>query len=143
MKFLEENITAFNVQAATPEEAIRIAGNLLAEKGYVEKRYVEAMVESFEQNGPYIVIAPQIAMPHARPEDGVLEACISMIHLEKAISFGSTPNDPVKLVFALGASDSEEHLEVLKKLMHLLRNKESIEQLKSASSYEHVRALIV
>ncbi|MCR2822923.1 PTS sugar transporter subunit IIA [Lederbergia panacisoli] len=142
MKFIEENITAFNVQATTPEKAIRIAGNLLADNGYVEKRYVEAMVESFEKNGPYIVIAPQIAMPHARPEDGVLEACISMIKLETPIPFGSTPNDPVKLVFALGASDSEEHLKVLKKLMNLLGNKEAVEQLKAATSYESIRGLI-
>jgi len=143
MKFIEENMTAFNVQATTPEEAIRIAGNLLADNGYVEKRYVEAMVESFQTNGPYIVIAPQIAMPHARPEDGVHEACTSMIQLETPISFGSTPNDPVKLVFALGASDSEEHLEVLKKLMNLLGNKEAVEQLFAASSYESIRELIV
>lgn len=139
MKFLEEDLTAFGVQASSPEEAIQIAGNLLASQGYVENHYVEAMIESFRTNGPYIVIAPQIALPHARPEDGVNEACVSMIQLATPITFGSELNDPVKLVFALGASSSSEHLDLLKKLMNLLGNQETIKNLIAASSYENIK----
>src|SRR5664279_1589635 len=49
----------------TPDNAIRAAGQLLINDGLAEPRYVEAMVEAFRDLGPYIVLAPGIAMPHA------------------------------------------------------------------------------
>lgn len=142
MKFLEENITFFQAHADTPSEAIRMAGNLLAMQGYVEERYVDAMIQSFRENGPYMVIAPGIALPHARPEDGVHEACVSMLQLKEPISFGSQANDPVKLVFALGAASSSEHLECLKNLMRVLGNKETVKQLMTAASYDQVKKAV-
>lgn len=139
MNFLTENLTSFRVQANTPEEAIRKAGELLAKEGHVENRYIDAMIESYRTNGPYIVVAPQIALPHARPENGVKEACASMVQLETPIKFGSETNDPVKLIFALGASTSSEHLELLKKLMSLLENRDTVQQLLSAASYKNIK----
>lgn len=142
MKFLEKDLTAFQVVASSPQEAIQKAGDLLVNQGYVEPQYVDAMIQSFNENGPYIVIAPEIAIPHARPEDGVHEASVSMVKLAEPVVFGNEANDPVSLVFALGASSSEEHLGLLKKLMNVLGNKESINQLKKASSYEQIQSYL-
>ncbi len=142
MKFLEEDLIAFKVAANSPHEAIRKAGDLLVNQGYVEPQYIDAMIRSYDQNGPYIVIAPEIAIPHARPEDGVREASVSMVQLVEPVVFGSKANDPVSLVFALGASNSEKHLELLKNLMNLLGNKETIDQLKKASSYEQIKTYL-
>lgn len=142
MKFLEENLVAFQTKAKTPEEAIKKAGELLAHQGYITENYIEQMVQSFRKNGPYFVLAPHIALPHARPEDGVNEASVSMIQLKDAIKFGNSENDPVKLVFALGASDSNEHLVVLKKLMSLLSKKEAIDALMEANSYKDIKHLV-
>lgn len=142
MKFLEEDLTAFQVAARTPHQAIQKAGNLLVNQGCVESKYVDAMIQSFDKNGPYIVIAPEIAIPHARPEDGVHEASVSMVQLKEPVVFGNEANDPVSLVFAIGASSSEKHLELLKKLMDLLGNKETIYQLKKASSYEQIKTYL-
>ncbi|MBB3908780.1 PTS sugar transporter subunit IIA [Anoxybacteroides rupiense] len=142
MKFLERDIVALNVEVSTPEEAIQKAGHLLSDKGYVTQSYIDAMIRSFQKNGPYFVIAPNIAIPHARPEDGVKEASVSLIQLKEPVSFGSTGNDPVKLVFALGASNSDEHLNVLKMLMKVLGNAENTEKLKLAKNYEEIKSLL-
>jgi ascorbate PTS system EIIA or EIIAB component len=142
MKFLEPNLVALNVKANTPEEAIRKAGQLLADQNHVDHSYIEAMVESYKNNGPYFVLAPQVALPHARPEDGVKEASVSLVQLAEPIEFGNKPNDPVKLVLALGASNNDEHLEILKKLMVLLGNKETIEKMIHAKTYEEIEIFI-
>ncbi|WP_346207791.1 PTS sugar transporter subunit IIA [Caldifermentibacillus hisashii] len=142
MKFLEKSLVALDVEANTPEEAIRTAGMLLVEDHLVEETYIEAMVNSFKNNGPYFVLAPNIALPHARPDDGVNEACVSFIRLKKGIPFGHSMNDPVKLVFGLGASSSEEHLSILQRLIRLLESKCNVEKLLTSQSYEEIRNLI-
>lgn len=142
MKFLEKNLVALDVAATSAEDAIRTAGQLLVKEKLVEDRYSEAMVDSYKTNGPYFVLAPQIALPHARPEDGVNEASVSFVRLREPVVFGNPANDPVTLVFALGASSSEEHLQIIKKLMKLLGDSEKVEALKSVSSYEEINVLI-
>jgi PTS system ascorbate-specific IIA component len=142
MKFLEENLVALDVEASSPEEAIRISGKLLVEGGVVEEGYVEAMVQSFLKNGPYFVLAPQIALPHARPEDGVNEASVSFVRLKQPVIFGKAANDPVHLVFALGASSSEEHLIILQKLMMILSNQENVKKLTEIKSYQELIEII-
>jgi ascorbate PTS system EIIA or EIIAB component len=142
MKFLEENQVALDVEATSPEDAIRVAGKLLVEAGSVEEGYVDAMVASFQNNGPYFVLAPMIALPHARPEDGVHEASVSFVRLKNAVVFGNKANDPVQFVFALGASSSDEHLQILQKLMVLLSDQENIQQLTELTSYQELNEMI-
>ncbi len=36
------------------------------------------MIANVNKFGTYIVIAPKVAMPHSRPEDGVNKNCVSM-----------------------------------------------------------------
>ena len=68
---LTEKTIQLNVEAKNWEQAVRMGGQLLIDNGFVESRYVDAMVKAVKEMGPYIVIAPGIAMPHARPEEGV------------------------------------------------------------------------
>lgn len=142
MKFLEKNLVALDVAATSAEDAIRAAGQLLVKEQLVENHYTDAMVESYKTNGPYFVLAPQIALPHARPEDGVNEASVSFVRLKEPVVFGNPANDPVTLVFALGASSSEEHLQIIQKLMKLLGDSAKVEALKSVSNYKEINLLI-
>lgn len=138
MKFLEKELIQLNVEVNDAEEAIRVSGKLLLDNDVIEKRYIEAMVESFKENGPYIVLAPNVALPHARPEDGAKEAAVSMVQLKNPIRFGHSTNDPVKLVFALASSSSEEHIELLQRLSMLMANQETTKKLMEAKEIEEV-----
>ncbi|MFC4619069.1 PTS sugar transporter subunit IIA [Camelliibacillus cellulosilyticus] len=142
MKFLEETLVDFNATAASPEEAIQKAGQLLLQSGAIQSSYIDAMIASYHENGPYFVLAPQLAIPHARPEDGANEAALSMIKLQKPLAFGHSVNDPVQLVFALGAASSEEHLALLQRLTRILNKKENMEQLLSLKTYEELEKLL-
>ncbi|MDN4075931.1 PTS sugar transporter subunit IIA [Fictibacillus terranigra] len=141
MKFLEEHLVNLDVSVSSAEEAIRMAGRLLVEDDLADPRYVDAMVDSYKINGPYFVLSPQIALPHARPEDGVKEASVSFVRLKEPVVFGHAANDPVQLVFGLGASSSEEHLKLLQKLMRLLGTSSNIEKLKNAPCFSEITKL--
>lgn len=109
------------VPAADWREAVLAAGVLLAELGIAEPRYGPAMVATAERLGPYIVIAPGLAMPHSRPEDGALRSGICLITLRDPVDFGNPANDPVRVVLGLAGADPDEHVTVLAELAPVLQ----------------------
>jgi len=136
-----ENI-ALSVRVRNWQQAVRKAGRLLVGSAGAEPRYVDAMIEMVKEIGPYIVIAPGVALPHARPEDGVLQPCMSLVTLKPPVNFGNENNDPVSLIVAFGATESDGHLEALRDLARLLENEERLARLKCATTVDDVLEVI-
>lgn len=131
------------VSAADREAAVRAAGELLKASGAIEPRYIDAMCDALETLGPYCVIAPGVALPHAKPDDGVLRTGISLITLREPVAFGHEANDPVRLVIALAPVDKEAHLSALQQLAGRLSDREVLDQIVAATSSEAVYSLLV
>lgn len=131
-----------NTSATDWEDAVRCAGNLLLDDGCIEEGYIEQMINTKKELGPFIVIAPGIAMPHARPEDGVNEVCMSFVTLKTGVEFGNPENDPVRLVIALGAVDNTSHMHALSDLVEFLDSKENIENLYQCREEKELIGLI-
>lgn len=124
------------------QQAVREAGNLLVQVGAIEPRYVDAMIQMVQEMGPYIVIAPGVALPHARPEEGVKAPGMSLVTLDPPVNFGNKHNDPVHLVIAFAAKDHESHIAALAELARLLEDQNVLSQLKRASSPEELLSVI-
>jgi mannitol/fructose-specific phosphotransferase system IIA component (Ntr-type) len=122
----------------TKEEAIRLAGMLLYDDGKVELGYVEAMLKLSQELGAYVVIAPGFALPHARPESGVKQAAFSVVTIPDGVRFGSKSNDPVRVVMALAAVDSQSHLKALSELSKFLQEDGSIEAIANCRTEREV-----
>jgi PTS system ascorbate-specific IIA component len=89
--------------------------------GAVEDRYVDAAVAAVETQGPYMVLAPGVALAHARPEDGAVALGLSVAVLAEPVSFGHPTNDPVDVVLAFGSPDRDQHVGLLAALARQLR----------------------
>ncbi|MBC1916978.1 PTS sugar transporter subunit IIA [Listeria seeligeri] len=142
MSFLDKELVNLHGSAKKADEAITQAGELLVNAGYVSEQYVEKMVESYHENGAYFVIAPKIAIPHARPTDGVENSAVSLVVLKEGVNFGHAANDPVRLVFGLAATSSEAHLKVIQKIVSLLSNNDNIEKMIQAKDYQAIGELM-
>jgi mannitol/fructose-specific phosphotransferase system IIA component (Ntr-type) len=142
LRVLTKETIALGLNVRDWQEAVRKAGSLLVKAGGVEPRYVEAMIQMVQEMGPYIVIAPGVALPHARPEDGVKRACMSLMTLDPPVDFGNEYNDPVELVVAFGTTDNKAHIEALAELAKLLGDANTLESLKRASSPAETLKLI-
>jgi mannitol operon transcriptional antiterminator len=139
---LSENTVNFNVKVKDWKEAIQEGGNLLVDNGCVESKFVDEMIKTVEEMGPYIVIHPGVALPHARPECGVKKLGISLITLEEPVNFGNEDNDPVKVVICLGAVDSYSHLKALSKIVEIINDEKKLEMLKGAQNFEELLNVI-
>ncbi|MFJ7306177.1 PTS sugar transporter subunit IIA [Peribacillus frigoritolerans] len=118
-------------QVSDWKEAIQVAAKPLVDLGTVEERYVDAMIEAIETNGPYVVITPGVAIPHARPEQGVRSLSMSLLKLDEAVDFA--PDKPVRLIIILAAVDNDSHLRALIQLTQLLNEPANIEEIVSTS----------
>lgn len=142
MLFLSKDLISLDYEANDAEEAIRAAGQLLVDSGAADSSYIDAMLASYREKGPYFVLAPHIALPHAKAENGVSEASVSLVRLKRPVRFGHPANDPVELVFALGSSSSSDHIKLLRKLTTLLNDPENIEAIRGARTGEDIEALL-
>ncbi|SEF14106.1 PTS sugar transporter subunit IIA [Jiangella alba] len=110
-----------DVRAADWRGAVHAACAPLVSDGALEPRYPERCIAIAEEHGPYMVLAPGIALAHARPEDGALALCLSVAVLATPVEFGHDENDPVDVVLAFGSPDDAAHLALLQNLAeHLL-----------------------
>jgi ascorbate PTS system EIIA or EIIAB component len=131
-----------DAQAHDWEDAVRIAGRLLEQAGVAIADYTEAMVDNVVANGPYIVIAPGFAFAHARPSAAVKRTGMSWVQLQTPVTFGHAEHDPVHLVVALAASDSDDHLSAMAELAGVIGDDNTREALESATSPDQVHAIL-
>ena len=61
------------------EQGIALAAQPLLNQDYFEQSYITSMIDSVKKLGPYIVIAPEIAIAHARPNDEVNKIGLSLL----------------------------------------------------------------
>lgn len=122
--------------------AVRASGDALVGCGATTPAYTDEMIATVEQLGPYIVIAPGIALAHARPSPAVLRTGMSLVTLATPVAFGHRQNDPVRLVVGLAAPDDEGHVTALATLAEFLTDEDRRTALLSASDPATIRKLI-
>lgn len=141
-ELLTHETIALDEEADDWQDAIRLAGGLLESAGIAESAYTQAMVDSVHQNGPYIVLAPGFAFPHARPSEAVHRTGMSWVRLASPVEFGSRANDPVTLVVALAATDSSTHQQAMASLATVLTDTSLRASLDAATTPAEVHAIL-
>ena len=139
---LSEDNVSFHYPAETWEDVIRHGGQLMVDAGFIEPTYTEAMIDVVRGMGPYIVLAPGLAMPHARPEMGAKQVGTALVTLEKPIDFGSPENDPVSVAVFLCAPNKDEHIQLLTDIATLFEDEEFLDAAVNFESIEDVQAFL-
>lgn len=124
------------------ESAVRRSGDLLVKGGRVDPAYTDEMLGVLSEYGPYIVLAPGVALAHARPGPSVHGVAFSILTLEPPVAFGHPENDPVSLVVGMAAPDDESHVEALRELADLLSDDERRERLSAARTPGEVLSVV-
>lgn len=94
----EENIQ-LNIECRDWKDAIRKSAEPLLLKGYIENRYVDAMIENVLENGSYIVISKGFALPHEGFELGSRKVGMNMIRLNRPVIIEDEDGDREEVRF--------------------------------------------
>lgn len=130
------------VEAASWQDAVRGAGNLLLQAGSITAQYIEEMIQAVIELGPYMVLMPGFALAHAAPSAAVLRDDISLITLKAPVAFGNAENDPVKVVLCICCKDRESHRTTLQRVAMSVMEDGMIDNMAAAQSVDDLRALL-
>lgn len=139
---LMQDFIRLDVECSDWRDAVRQSADILLHKGYIEERYIDAMIHNIEENGPYVVISEGFAFPHEGLEMGTLKLGMSFIRLKTPVAFGDEEFDPIEFVCCLSAVDHKMHLKAFFHLVNMLQNPEFKEELRCAVNPEEVSKII-
>ncbi|EBA1394848.1 PTS mannitol transporter subunit IIA, partial [Salmonella enterica] len=103
--------------------------------------YIQAIKDSTISNGPYYILAPGVAMPHARPECGALKTGMSLTLLRQDVQF-TDEDDGIKLLIGLSSADSDSHIGAIQALSELLCEEDVLAALLAAKSEKELADII-
>ncbi|MGX2945800.1 BglG family transcription antiterminator [Enterococcus alishanensis] len=141
-ELITEDMIQISDQPLGWEEAIRLTAEPLLEKEKIEESYITAMIDKVKQYGPFIHIGKGIALPHARPEDGVKEIGMSLLKVKEPVLLVDDEKHAIQLFVCLAAVDNEAHLRALSSLTKLLSDKENLEALLNAETKEEILTIL-
>jgi PTS system mannitol-specific IIA component len=137
--YLKGNIQ-FLDEVSSWEESIKVAAEPLLGKGSITPKYIQDMINNVNINGPYIVIVPGIAMPHAKNDGGVLKTGISLLKLKKPVSYPQ--GKEVQIIIVLAAENSSGHLDLISDLSSVLIDEDVMDTFRNSQSEEEIIKLL-
>lgn len=139
----QNNAIRLQADAKTWQEAVKIGVDLLVEAEVVEPRYYQAILDGVERFGAYFVIAPGLAMPHGRPEEGVKKNGFALVTLKTPLAFNHEDNDPVDILITLAAVDARTHQEDgIMQIVNLFEDEANFDRLRACRTTQQVLDLI-
>ncbi|WNZ88310.1 PTS sugar transporter subunit IIA [Streptococcus iniae] len=139
--FIDNDSIRLGLSATTWQEAVKLSVDPLIESGAVKEEYYDAIIESTEEYGPYYILMPGMAMPHARPEAGVQKDAFSLITLKEPVTFSD--GKQAQVLLALATTSSAIHASVaIPQIIALFELENAIERLATCQTKEDVLAMV-
>lgn len=127
---LKELVTADRIRKVKRvdnwKEAVKLAAKPLLDDGSIETIYIDNMIESIIEHGPYIVLADRFALPHASSKNGVNKLSMSLLVVEEEVDL---LGKPVNIFMVLAATDNNSHIKALASLSEMLYDTSNIDIL--------------
>lgn len=124
------------------EESVHVAVQPLVDQGYVESAYIDGIISNAKEFGPYFVLCPDLALLHARPDQGVLKQQLAVTVLREPVRFKEEGPD-VRLLVTLAATDANGHIDVMRQLAVMFGDPDNIAKIVEAPAADDVYDLFV
>ncbi len=122
-------------------DAIKEGVQPLIADGSVDPEYVDCLIANIEKHGPYIVLVPGLAMPHAMEGAvGANRSAISFMRVKESVHFGD-PDDPetsATVFFTLSDVDPDSHLQNMQRLAQVMSNEDVVARLAKIETPEEM-----
>jgi len=139
---LPESAILIGAEAADWRAAVTLAAEALTRSGAALPAYAGEMIRMIEEHGPYVVIAPGLALAHARPGPEVIDDGLSIVTLATPVNFGHPHNDPVNVVLGLAISTPGDHLAAVAAVANVFNDSSAIADLAAARSAADVQRIM-
>ena len=142
MTIIKKENMRIHLHANGWQDALFKAGSILVEDGSITCGYIDAMIQSIETHGPYIVLMPGFALAHAEPSADVYKTEMALAVFDEDIDFHSF-NGPVRLIVVLACKDKTSHLERLATMASkMMDDMTLIDRIIQSNSIDEISCLI-
>ncbi len=142
-ELVENKRFCFHKSCQDWREAIALSCQPIIDDNSITKEYITSIINSLEKHGPYIVIAPHIAMPHAQEGAvGVNKTVISFMKVEEPVQFDENDREKdAQIFFVLASVNPSKHSDNMEKLANILLIDGIIEKLLEVKNEEDLLKL--
>ena len=130
----KENIV-LGADLASQDEAIRRAGEILVQNGYVEEKYIDSMFEREKSVSTFMGNA--VAIPHGTSDSKkwVEKSGLSILTVPKGVEYGD--GNIAMLIIGI-AGKGNEHLEILSNISQVVADEDNVAKIVQAESEEEL-----
>jgi len=121
------------------KSAIRLAATPLVDEQFIQPDYIQAIFDSLERFGPYIILADDFALPHAQPSELVLQTGLSLLVIQEGVDL---LGQQIRLMIVLAAKNSTDHMDVLSGLAAFLMEPQNIQDVIHAASIYDIKQIL-
>lgn len=140
---LKEGMIRVKQSANDWKDAVKMGVGCLVGTGKADWSYYHSIVRSVAKNGPYFVLMPGVALPHARPEEGAISTGFSLVTLDTPVNFGSPENDPISILLSFCATDPIEQVEkAMVEAVSLFEDENKISKIAKATTIGEVEKIL-
>ncbi|OZG48761.1 PTS sugar transporter subunit IIA [Bombiscardovia coagulans] len=144
---LEQYVVADGIryqhQVSGWRQAIDEVAQPLLDAGSVKPEYVQAIKDNVVQpGGTYMDVGSGVALAHARPEAGVIQTSLSVLHVGQPFLLADQEDHPITTMFCLAAEDAQNHLSLMQALASFLSDEKNQRRLEQVSSSKELRAVL-
>ena len=129
-----------NKEFSDNKEATVAAGNLLLENGYIQKEYIQSMLEKLDTQSFATYIGNGVAIPHGMSEGSkyVVDTGISVIQVPEGVDW----NEEKAYIIVGIAANSDDHMNVLASLADAIEDIEDAKKLWKETSVDKIFNLL-
>lgn len=137
-EILPEGNVRLAARAASRDDAIREAGQILVEIGAVDTAYLDSMLEREASVSTYM--GNFLAIPHGTNEakDHIRRSALSVIRYDEPVDWGG---EEARFVVGIAGIENE-HLEILSKIAIIFSDDEAVGRLLAAGSSAELHGLL-
>ena len=129
-----------NKEFSDNKEATVAAGNLLLENGYIQKEYIQSMLEKLDTQSFATYIGNGVAIPHGMSEGSkyIIDTGISVIQVPEGVDW----NEEKAYIIVGIAANSDDHMNVLASLADAIEDIEDAKKLWKETSVDKIFNLL-
>lgn len=138
--FSEQYVQYIDQEHVSWQNMIQMAGQPLLDDGLIAQEYVDEIITTCTEKGPYMNIGPNIVLAHARPLPSTKKAVMALLLSKQPAALLDDPAHTARLWIFLATPDDRSHIELIQKLATLLMDANRVQRVLAANSQEELLA---
>lgn len=136
--FSEQYVQYIDQEHVSWQNIIQMAGQPLLDDGLIAQEYVDEIITTCTEKGPYMNIGPNIVLAHARPLPSTKKAVMALLLSKQPAALLDDPAHTARLWIFLATPDDRSHIELIQKLATLLMDANRVQRVLAANSQEEL-----